>query len=59
VLLAARGLDVTGVDPAAGSLAYALTRPRAGQVTWIHGDATALPGMGVDLSTMTGNVAGT
>jgi hypothetical protein len=30
VLLAARGLDVTGVDPAAGSLAYTRTRPGAG-----------------------------
>lgn len=59
MLLAARGLDVTGVDPAAGSLAYARTRPGAGQVTWIHGGATALRGMAVDLATMTGNVAGT
>jgi SAM-dependent methyltransferase len=57
VLLAARGLAVTGVDPAAGSLAYARTRPGADQVTWIHGDASDLPGMAVDLATMTGNVA--
>jgi SAM-dependent methyltransferase len=57
LLLASRGVEVTGVDPAAGSLAYARTRPGADEVTWIHGDATALPGMAVDLATMTGNVA--
>jgi SAM-dependent methyltransferase len=57
LLLASRGVQVTGVDPAGGSLAYARRRAGADRVTWIHGDATALPGMGVDLATMTGNVA--
>ncbi len=57
LLLAGRGLEVTGVDPAAGSLAVARAKPGAGSVRWIHGDATALPSMQVDLATMTGNVA--
>jgi SAM-dependent methyltransferase len=56
-LLVSRGVEVTGVDPAAGSLAYARSRPGADRVTWVLGDATALPGMAVDLATMTGNVA--
>ncbi len=57
LLLADRGLEVTGVDPAAGSLAVARAKPGAGQVRWIHGDAAVLPPMQVDLATMTGNVA--
>jgi SAM-dependent methyltransferase len=57
VLLAARGVRVTGVDPATGSLAYARRRPGAHAVTWIHADATALPDLAVDLVVMTGNVA--
>lgn len=57
LLLADRGLDVTGVDPAAGSLAVARAKPAAERVRWIHGDATTLPAMQVDLVTMTGNAA--
>lgn len=57
VLLAGRGLDVTGVDPAAAMLAVARCRPGAERVRWVHGDATALPPLAVDLATMTGNVA--
>jgi SAM-dependent methyltransferase len=57
LLLAGRGLDVTGVDPAAGSLDVARAKPGAGRVRWIHGDATGLPPMRADLATMTGNVA--
>jgi SAM-dependent methyltransferase len=57
LLLAARGLEVTGVDPAAASLDVARAKPGAGGVRWIHGDATALPPMRADLATMTGNVA--
>jgi SAM-dependent methyltransferase len=56
-LLAARGLDVTGVDPAASSLVVARAKPGARAVRWLHGDATTLPPMQVDLATMTGNVA--
>jgi SAM-dependent methyltransferase len=57
VLLAARGVDVTGVDPAAGSLRIARTKHGAERVRWIHGDARTLPRMHVDAATMTGNVA--
>jgi SAM-dependent methyltransferase len=56
-LLASRGLDVTGVDPAAASLAVARAKPGAEAVRWLHGDATMLPPLQVDLATMTGNVA--
>lgn len=57
VLLAARGIDVTGVDPAAASLDVARRKPGAELVRWVHGDAGELPPMAVDLATMTGNVA--
>lgn len=57
LLLAARGLQVTGVDPAGGSLDVARAKPGAERVTWLHGDATTLPPLQVDLATMTGNVA--
>lgn len=57
VMLAARGLDVVGVDPARASLDVAQAKPGADRVRWIHGDATSLPAMQVDLATMTGNVA--
>jgi SAM-dependent methyltransferase len=56
-MLAGRGLEVTGVDPAAASLDVARAKPGAGAVRWLHGDATSLPAMQVDLATMTGNVA--
>ena len=55
--LAARGLAVTGLDPAAASLDVAASRPDAARVTWLLGDAPTLPLMSVDLATMTGNVA--
>ena len=57
LLLAARGLDVIGLDPAAPSLDVARAKPGAGRVRWILGDATTLPPLAVDLATMTGNVA--
>jgi SAM-dependent methyltransferase len=57
LLLADRGLEVTGVDPAKGSLDVARARPGAERVRWLHGDASALPPLDVDLVTMTGNVA--
>lgn len=57
LLLADRGLDVTGVDPSSASLAVAQAKPLAERVRWIHGDATALPPLQVDLATMTANVA--
>jgi SAM-dependent methyltransferase len=57
LLLADRGLEVTGVDPAGSSLDVARAKPNAGRVRWIHGTAATLPPMQVDLATMTANVA--
>ncbi len=57
LLLADRGLDVTGLDPASASLDVARSKPGAERVRWIHGDAMALPPLDVDLATMTGNAA--
>lgn len=57
VMLAARGIRVTGVDPARASLDVARSKPGADAVRWIHGDATALPPLSCDLAFMTGNVA--
>jgi len=57
LLLADRGLEVTGVDPAGASLDVARAKPNAERVRWLHGDATTLPPMRVDLATMTGNAA--
>ena len=56
LMLADRGFDVTGVDPAGGSLAVARAKRAADRVRWIHGDASALPPLQADLATMTGNV---
>jgi SAM-dependent methyltransferase len=56
-LLARRGIAVAGADPAAASLEVARAKPGADRVQWIHGDATMLPPLQVDLVTMTANVA--
>jgi SAM-dependent methyltransferase len=56
-LLARRGIEVTAVDPASASLEVARAKPGADQVRWVHGDATMLPPLQVDLATMTANVA--
>jgi SAM-dependent methyltransferase len=56
-LLVRGGLAVTAVDPAAASLEIARTKPGADRVRWVHGYATDLPRLQVDLATMTGNVA--
>jgi ubiquinone/menaquinone biosynthesis C-methylase UbiE len=56
-LLADRGIEVVGVDPAAASLDVARAKPGAQQVRWLHGDATTLPELRVDLATMTANVS--
>ena len=55
--LAQRGIDVVAADPAAASLDVARTKSGAGNVRWVHGDATTLPPLSVDLAVMTGNVA--
>jgi SAM-dependent methyltransferase len=57
VLLAARGIDVVGLEPAAASLAVARRKPDAQRVRWVHGTARDLPPLSVDLATMTANVA--
>ncbi|MFJ5924437.1 class I SAM-dependent methyltransferase [Kitasatospora sp. NPDC092948] len=57
LLLAERGIEVTGADPAAASVAVARAKPGGDRVRWISGDATALPPLQVDLVTMTANVA--
>ncbi|MEE9417561.1 MAG: class I SAM-dependent methyltransferase [Acidimicrobiales bacterium] len=56
-LLAAKGMDITGVDPAKASLDVARAKPGASGVCWVLGDASDLPQLSVDLATMTGNVA--
>lgn len=55
--VAAKGLDVVGVDPAAASLAVARAKAGGTAVRWLLGEAGALPPLQVDLATMTGNVA--
>jgi SAM-dependent methyltransferase len=57
ILLASRGFEITGVDPALASLKVARAKPRSDVVRWIHGDAASLPTLEFDLATMTGNVA--
>lgn len=56
-MLAQRGLEVTGVDPAEASLDVARSKLGADRVRWIHGDASSLPRLAVDAAFMTGNVA--
>ena len=56
--LAKRGHRVTGIDPSPQMLQVARARPEGDEVTWIEGDATALPFVGAaDLLVMTGHVA--
>ncbi|MGW4054556.1 class I SAM-dependent methyltransferase [Streptomyces sp. NPDC004779] len=57
LLLAERGVDVVGVDPAQASVDVARAKPGSGRVRWICGDATNLPPLRADLATMTANVA--
>ena len=57
VLLAGRGFDVTGVDPALASLDVARRKPGADGVRWVHGEIEAVADLRFDLVTMTGNVA--
>ncbi|MFE4912802.1 class I SAM-dependent methyltransferase [Streptomyces sp. NPDC056652] len=57
LLLAERGITVTGIDPARASVDVARGKPGAERVRWLDGDAGDLPPMRADLVTMTGNVA--
>jgi ubiquinone/menaquinone biosynthesis C-methylase UbiE len=56
-MLAERGLEVVGLDPAVASLDVAKGKPGAQRVRWVHGDVRSLPALAVDLATMTGNVS--
>lgn len=56
-VLAERGIDVVGVDPAQASLDVAQRKPGADRVRWVPGYVTSSPPMHVDLVTMTANVA--
>lgn len=55
--LAAAGHTVTGVDPAAASLAAARAKPGADRVTWIEGSSAVLPSLAFDVAVMTSHVA--
>jgi SAM-dependent methyltransferase len=57
IMLAAAGHEVVGLDPAEASLEVARSKPGSSSVRWIHGYATELPEIEVDLATMTANVA--
>jgi 2-polyprenyl-3-methyl-5-hydroxy-6-metoxy-1,4-benzoquinol methylase len=57
LLLAQRGLDVTGVDPAAASVDVARAKPGAERVRWMVGEIDAVADLRFDLVTMTANVA--
>jgi SAM-dependent methyltransferase len=57
VLLAGRGFDVTGVDPAGASLDVARAKPGADRVRWVLGEIDAVADLRFDLVTMTANVA--
>ncbi|SFS15189.1 Methyltransferase domain-containing protein [Agrococcus baldri] len=57
LMLADRGVDVVGVDPARASVDVARGKPRAERVQWHVGTADALPPMAADVATMTANVA--
>jgi SAM-dependent methyltransferase len=56
-MVASRGIDVVGIDPAWASLEIARAKPHADSVRWLHGEATTLPPLAVDAVFMTGNVA--
>jgi SAM-dependent methyltransferase len=57
ILLAGTGRTVVGVDPSAASLDVARSKDDSSTVTWVHGDAAAVPAARADLAVMTGNVA--
>lgn len=56
-LLARQGKEVTGLDPAQAELEIASAKPGGDRVRWLHAEASAIPPLGVDAATMTGNVA--
>ena len=57
LLIAQRGCEVIGVDPAAASVEVARAKSGAERVRWVVGDATAVQVRDRDLVTMTANTA--
>lgn len=57
ILLAGRGIAVTGVDPAGAMLDVARAKPGAEQVRWVHGTAEALPALVSDTRSAGGETA--
>lgn len=57
ILLEKEGINVTGVDPAKASIDVAQSKPNAGKIEWLIGDASVLPTNTADIVIMTGNVA--
>jgi ubiquinone/menaquinone biosynthesis C-methylase UbiE len=57
IAMAAAGHEVTGVDPAAASLAAARRKPGADRVRWMRGTAADLPTRAYDAALMTSHVA--
>lgn len=55
VRLAEAGHTVTGIDPAAGMLEVARSRPGGDRVTWLEGTAEDLPAGPFDAAVMTGH----
>jgi SAM-dependent methyltransferase len=55
--LTARGHRVTGIDPAAASLAVARGKPGAAAVTWIQGTSADAPTSAFDAAVLTSHVA--
>ncbi len=56
-LFAARGLRVTGIDPATAMLEVARARSGGDAVSWLCGDASVYAGPAADLVVMTAHVA--
>lgn len=57
LMLANRGVEVVGVDPARASVDVARGKPGSERVQWHVGTADALPAMAADVAVMTANVA--
>jgi SAM-dependent methyltransferase len=52
ILLAESGRTVMGADPAGASLEVARAKDVRARITWVHGDAAALPPFDADLAVM-------
>jgi hypothetical protein len=52
-MLAERGFEVVGLDPAAASLDIARGKPGAQRVRWVHGDVESLLDLAADGTTLT------